>query len=984
MNALDDKLDTCGCCEEPGEAALENRPGLPALQYRLGTHATFLRRLEARLANALPALTTRAEDDPSIALLDAGAVICDILTFYQERIANEGYLRTATERRSVLELAREIGYELNPGVAAGTYLAFTVEDPIALPLTPPVPNLPLPPPPILIPTTITVPLGTKVQSVPGEGQLPQTFETAEQIQARVSWNAIKARQSQRQQLSIEGGQLKLRDPAAVAVPATPCATLWLAGTATGLNPGDLLVVHVTAANIDASDPISLHAQGGMVVVRVAAVSADDVNQRTRVALNVSGGAVPAFGFPERPPGVIQTTPVTPSAAAVRARVIERSWDEANLAAFLEVQRWDAEGLAKQVNALNASTPKPASVYVFRQKAGFFGSNAPPAKTLVAIEKNPWVNFDAPPYGPTTIWRDSVGSLYSDTHDADVFLERALSGIIPGSLVGATRPGALWPEIFSVRAVSEMALADFAISGKATGLQLNLELDKTKPLSAWTTRVNGVFKSNAGAAFKVRTATLFAQAEALPLSDAPLAEPVATRAAASPPGSLGPTWQPASSVMLDRLVLGLAVGQIVALSGALVDGDGKLIGRTASELATLDRVQHTGGFTVLEFKKPLTNLYERSSFAISANVARATHGERQPVAQIPGKAQEEILGDGDGALANQSFDLKQLPLTYVSAAVPSGGISTLTLRVNGVAWTEVASLYEQSADARVFSVRIDDDGSTRVTFGDGVSGSRLPTGKSNVTATYRKGIGLSGHVLAGQLTLLQSRPLGLKNVINPVPASGAQDPESLEEARVNAARTVRTLDRVVSLADYADFARSFAGIGKAQALEVWSGQVRLVHLTVASATGLVLDPLSDVYRNLLKGLREASDPSQPVQVDSFVPRLFNLTASLIVEPNYDSSSVLAAARAALRREFSFAARAFAQPVTEAEIMAIFQRVEGVTAVRVTALHATDRPAPPLAGVLAAAAAHFDGVSRSVLPAELLTLHPAGLSLSTVAP
>ena len=43
------------------------------------------------------------------------ACVADVLTFYQERIANEGFLRTATERRSVLELARAIGYELKPG-----------------------------------------------------------------------------------------------------------------------------------------------------------------------------------------------------------------------------------------------------------------------------------------------------------------------------------------------------------------------------------------------------------------------------------------------------------------------------------------------------------------------------------------------------------------------------------------------------------------------------------------------------------------------------------------------------------------------------------------------------------------------------------------------------------------------------------------------------------------------------------------------------
>src|SRR6476646_938632 len=126
---------SCGCCE--GVAVLTpmptgNRPGLDALSYRVGTHATFLETMKARLSSAdfpeLRGLTTRAADDPSIALLDGWATVGDVLTFYQERIANEGYLRTAVERRSVLELARAIGYELNPGVAASTFLAFTVED----------------------------------------------------------------------------------------------------------------------------------------------------------------------------------------------------------------------------------------------------------------------------------------------------------------------------------------------------------------------------------------------------------------------------------------------------------------------------------------------------------------------------------------------------------------------------------------------------------------------------------------------------------------------------------------------------------------------------------------------------------------------------------------------------------------------------------------------------------------------------------------
>ena len=109
-------------------------PACRRSRYRVGTHPDFKATLLARLsstdypalAGARPRATT---DDYTIALLDAfAATLADVLTFYQERIANESYLRTATERRSVLELARLIGYQLAPGVAASTALAFTLEE----------------------------------------------------------------------------------------------------------------------------------------------------------------------------------------------------------------------------------------------------------------------------------------------------------------------------------------------------------------------------------------------------------------------------------------------------------------------------------------------------------------------------------------------------------------------------------------------------------------------------------------------------------------------------------------------------------------------------------------------------------------------------------------------------------------------------------------------------------------------------------------
>ena len=78
----------------------------------------MLARLSSSDYPALARLKTRDNDDFTIALLDAAAVVLDILTFYQERLANESYLRTATQLDSLTQLSRLIGYQPAPGVSA--------------------------------------------------------------------------------------------------------------------------------------------------------------------------------------------------------------------------------------------------------------------------------------------------------------------------------------------------------------------------------------------------------------------------------------------------------------------------------------------------------------------------------------------------------------------------------------------------------------------------------------------------------------------------------------------------------------------------------------------------------------------------------------------------------------------------------------------------------------------------------------------------
>src|SRR5215469_2781218 len=171
----------CGCCEgirtETPEP-ITNRPGLSAISYRVGTHTTFLASLLAALSDSeLPALAplrTRDPSDFSIALLDAWATSLDILSFYQERIANESYLRTAVDSASVFALAQLVGYKPSPGVGASTFLAFTLTS---------APGSP---------DNVLIPAGSRVQSVPNPGQQPQVFETSSDLTAVIELNAISA------------------------------------------------------------------------------------------------------------------------------------------------------------------------------------------------------------------------------------------------------------------------------------------------------------------------------------------------------------------------------------------------------------------------------------------------------------------------------------------------------------------------------------------------------------------------------------------------------------------------------------------------------------------------------------------------------------------------------------------------------------------------------------------------------------------------
>ncbi len=1061
-----------GCCEgisllTPQDSA--NPPGKSALTYRVGTHGSFKTTMLAGLAGSggVPGLTTRADDDPAIALLDAAAVMLSVLTFYQERIANEGYLRTATERLSVLELARAIGYELKPGVAASTHLAFEMDT---------APGAP---------ASAVISVGAKVQSLPGQDEKPQTFETVEPLVARAAWNRLRPRTTR------------------LTPPTFGDTAITLQGTATNLKPGDALLIvgdergndpgrenwdfrRVAAVTpVFATDPaagytvVELDRGLGSEAPRVEPAKKNPRVYALRLRANLFGFNAPDWrGMPRSTKASYLGMKETElDKEENKDLLLSPEWPDFTIAAISNPPTDAGTGTGLYGEYFDSLGFKDRKLTRTDATIHFDWGSGSPASGVIGVDTfsirwtgwlqpkvtgthtfttssddgvrlwvdgrliiNQWNDHGATEHSGTIPlvagkkvdlkleYYESAGDavislswsapglareivpaqrLYPrDIHD--VHLDAVYSQLVKGGWVVLSAPD--YQEVYSIESVAEDSRAGFTVSAKTSRLTLKGENLREK------------FNDH------LRATVLFGQSEELALAARPIPDPLQGNA-----------------IPLERLVLGLEEKRTLILSGrrmrvavlngvdlvaaegvsrvTLRVGDSLLLEKTPEILPSggqLWKLTDKNGFTgtvtfassaaadqalkltpsapedaavseVVQIKEvtpdsdpteivltaPLMRSYDRPTVTLYANVAAATHGETH----------REVLGSGDAARAFQKFILKQKPLTYVSAPTATGTESTLQVRVSDVLWKEASSLYNQPARGRTYLTRLDDDGNVQIAFGDGVNGARLPTGSENLVATYRTGIGTAGMVKAGQLSLLMTRPLGVQKVTNPLAPTGAADPESRDQARRNAPFTVLALDRIVSLRDFEDFARAFAGIGKAQATWLWDGELRIVHLTIAAAAGngadYTVDSQSALFRNLRLAMDAARDPVQRLEIASYEPIFFRLKARVLIDPNALSEKVLAAVKTALQQAYGFEQRSFGQPVHKSEVLAIIQAVEGVTAVFLDQLYLRGETAELETPLIASRAMRDEapGTQQGAIhAAQLLLLDTAGIEVT----
>jgi hypothetical protein len=108
-------------------AELKQVNGRVIIDYMARDAGSFLQSMRALIPEKLPEWTDyESEADFGNVLLQLFAHMGDILSYYQDRVANESFLGTAQERRSIIQHLRLIGYTLSTAAPASATLTLSV------------------------------------------------------------------------------------------------------------------------------------------------------------------------------------------------------------------------------------------------------------------------------------------------------------------------------------------------------------------------------------------------------------------------------------------------------------------------------------------------------------------------------------------------------------------------------------------------------------------------------------------------------------------------------------------------------------------------------------------------------------------------------------------------------------------------------------------------------------------------------------------
>jgi hypothetical protein len=777
----------------PDPQVVTNQPGLTSIADRVDDFTGFRRALlrplpgEAALGAWRP-----APGDLGLQFLEWWAYLADVLTFYNERIANETYLQTAQFPESIAGLVALLGYVPAPGLAASGQVAAI--------RTTNRPNEPL-----------VIPARMQISNTATPGVPVQTFEATATTFSGPTDVVVTISADPNLEVRSDGS----------TTDAGPASVL-LAGKVSGISLGDRL----------------------LLVAKSWAGNDDDYSVVTVGGLN-----------PETDPG----------SGAINTRV-----------AFTAAAVW---GTAPPVTVSTPSSVTFTTLYAQSVAAPPMGTRFATAVRDV-LSKGGW---RAPTATEVSTGTTAPGTTPQDPQATNYRLLRPIAATSLWNRGGAVSPvtgGSGSPLTINLSGpVQSIRPGDVVLfdGGSQTSSTLGLvtgtsdqlgTVPSPEPLSPPPADLVVPYTQLTVAATTNPTTQSGCTAGAITLRysfrdvGTVLANPIAA-VTELPTAVVAPTTfvlpEGVSTALLEDAT---GAGALVQVS--LVE--------TSDAPVVLKLSPASSVSTTLDppLQAPLRMLFDRVSVSRGKTVT------------------DEVLGDGNAAVANQRFTLKKSPLTY--RANGAERTPALTVYVDDIAWTEVSTLYKQPADAQVYVVERTPDQRATIRFGDGATGSRLTSGTGNVQATYRYGSGAASPP-AGRLATIVQRQPNLAAIHNPIAVVGGADPQRPEDVKKDAPASVFTFGRAISALDYQVVAAQAPGVTRAKTYWTFdaAAQRTLVKIYVNDDAGGVT-----TARQALAG---SEDPNRPVIVTAATPIPVTVTATLVVAANREINGVVTAATAA---------------------------------------------------------------------------------------
>lgn len=157
---------------------------------------------------------------------------------------------------------------------------------------------------------------------------------------------------------------------------------------------------------------------------------------------------------------------------------------------------------------------------------------------------------------------------------------------------------------------------------------------------------------------------------------------------------------------------------------------------------------------------------------------------------------DIVGTSNGT-AYQEFLLSNTPIIVDSLKV------YVQSEYDIEEWERVDNFVDSDTTSKQYMIEVTENDQVKIMFGSGISGAIPPRYEDGISASYRIGGGDIGNVSLESITEMTSKPAIIIDTMNVEQVQVGKEKETIEEAKIHAPLSLRTLWRAVTLQDYED-------------------------------------------------------------------------------------------------------------------------------------------------------------------------------------